>query len=104
MQPLCLARFLRAVRHQPVTGSGRTELPAASLLYRAREHRAFRNDAVCQAGRVVHAAHSRRTVKNKSRFGREAQQRLRINRDGRRCGSSTPSAPTCPSRSCAPTG
>jgi RIO kinase 1 len=53
----------------------------AAKLYRAREHRTFRNDAVYQAGRVVLDAHARRAVKNKSRFGREAQQGLWINHE-----------------------
>jgi RIO kinase 1 len=62
---------------QPSTGQ---QLLAAKL-YRAREHRAFRNDAVYQAGRVILDAHARRAVKNKSRFGREAQQGMWINHE-----------------------
>jgi RIO kinase 1 len=58
-------------------GSTGHELVAAKL-YRAREHRSFRNDAIYQAGRVILDAHARRAVKNKSRFGREAQQGLWI--------------------------
>lgn len=53
----------------------------AAKLYRARQHRTFRNDAIYQAGRVILDAHARRAVKNKSRFGREAQQGLWINQE-----------------------
>lgn len=62
---------------QPSTGLGLV----AAKLYRAREHRPFRNDAVYQAGRAILDAHARRAVKNKSRFGREAQQGLWINHE-----------------------
>jgi RIO kinase 1 len=62
---------------QPSTGRGLV----AAKLYRAREHRSFRNDAVYQAGRVILDAHARRAVKNKSRFGREAQQGMWINHE-----------------------
>jgi len=62
---------------RPSTGLGLV----AAKLYRAREHRSFRNDAVYQAGRVILDGHARRAVKNKSRFGREAQQGMWINHE-----------------------
>lgn len=53
----------------PSTG---VELLAAKI-YRERQHRNFKNDAVYQEGRVILDSHARRAVKNKSRRGREMQ-------------------------------
>jgi RIO kinase 1 len=48
----------------------------AAKLYRAREQRSFRNDAVYQEGRVILDARARRAVAKKTRFGREAHEGL----------------------------
>ena len=53
----------------PSTG---VELLAAKI-YRSRNNRGFKNDAVYQEGRLILDGHVRRAVQNKSRFGREAQ-------------------------------
>jgi len=53
----------------PSTG---VELLAAKI-YRSRNNRGFKNDAIYQEGRVILDRHVRRAVQNKSRFGREAQ-------------------------------
>jgi RIO kinase 1 len=53
----------------PSTG---VELLAAKV-YRSRNNRAFKNDAIYQEGRLIREGHVRRAVQNKSRFGREAQ-------------------------------
>ena len=53
----------------PSTG---VELLAAKV-YRSRNNRGFKNDAIYQEGRVILDRHVRRAVQNKSRFGREAQ-------------------------------
>lgn len=53
----------------PSTG---VELLAAKV-YRPRNNRGFKNDAVYQEGRLIRDGHVRRAVQNKSRFGREAQ-------------------------------
>ena len=53
----------------PSTG---VELLAAKV-YRSRNNRGFKNDAVYQEGRLIRDGHVRRAVQNKSRFGREAQ-------------------------------
>jgi RIO kinase 1 len=50
----------------------------AAKLYRSREHRTFRNDAVYQAGRVILDRRMDRAFKNKSRKGREVQSALWI--------------------------
>lgn len=56
-------------RAHPSTGA---ELLAAKV-YRSRNHRGFKNDAIYQEGRLIRDGHVRRAVQNKSRFGREAQ-------------------------------
>ncbi len=53
----------------PSTG---VELLAAKV-YRSRNNRGFKNDAIYQEGRLILDGHVRRAVQNKSRFGREAQ-------------------------------
>ncbi len=50
----------------------------AAKVYRERNDRSFKNDAVYQEGRVILDGHARRAVKNKSRFGREVQSALWI--------------------------
>lgn len=45
----------------------------AAKVYRSRNNRGFKNDAIYQEGRVILDRHVRRAVQNKSRFGREAQ-------------------------------
>lgn len=52
--------------------SAGAELLAAKV-YRSRQHRSFRNDAVYQEGRVITESRARRAFKNKSRKGREVQ-------------------------------
>ena len=59
----------------PSTGA---ELLAAKV-YRPRNNRGFKNDAVYQEGRVILEGHVRRAVQNKSRFGREAQFAMWVN-------------------------
>src|SRR5438270_7415259 len=53
----------------PSTG---VELLAAKV-YRPRNQRGFKNDAIYREGRVIREGHVRRAVQNKSRFGREVQ-------------------------------
>lgn len=53
----------------PSTG---VELLAAKV-YRSRNNRGFKNDAIYQEGRVILEGHVRRAVEKKTRFGREAQ-------------------------------
>ena len=53
----------------PSTG---VELLAAKI-YRSRDNRGFKNDAVYQEGRVILNGQVRRAVEKKTRFGREAQ-------------------------------
>ncbi len=53
----------------PATG---VDLLAAKV-YRSRNNRGFKNDAIYQEGRLILEGHVRRAVQNKSRFGREAQ-------------------------------
>lgn len=48
----------------------------AAKVYRSRQNRNFKNDAVYQQGRVILDSHARRAVAKKSRFGREAQAAL----------------------------
>lgn len=45
----------------------------AAKVYRSRNNRGFKNDAIYQEGRLIIEGHVRRAVQNKSRFGREAQ-------------------------------
>ena len=45
----------------------------AAKVYRPRDHRAFKNDAVYLEGRVITNGQIRRAVQKKSRFGREVQ-------------------------------
>lgn len=45
----------------------------AAKVYRSRNNRGFKNDAIYQEGRLILDRHVRRAVQNKSRFGREAQ-------------------------------
>src|SRR5258708_5933638 len=59
----------------PSTG---VELLAAKV-YRPRNNRGFKNDAVYQEGRVILEGHVRRAVQNKSRFGREVQFAMWVN-------------------------
>lgn len=53
----------------PSTG---VELLAAKV-YRSRNNRGFKNDAIYQEGRVILKGQVRRAVEKKTRFGREAQ-------------------------------
>src|SRR5205085_2875909 len=59
----------------PSTG---VELLAAKV-YRSRNTRGFKNDAIYQEGRVILDRHARRAVQNKSRFGREVQFAMWVN-------------------------
>jgi len=61
----------------PSTG---LELLAAKI-YRPRNHRGFKNDAVYQEGRVITNGQVRRAVQNKSRFGREMQFGMWVNHE-----------------------
>ena len=61
----------------PSTG---VELLAAKI-YRPREHRGFKNDAIYQEGRVITNGRVRRAVQNKSRFGRQAQFGMWVNHE-----------------------
>src|SRR5215472_3613002 len=45
----------------------------AAKVYRSRNHRGFKNDAIYQEGRVILNGQVRRAVEKKTRFGREAQ-------------------------------
>lgn len=51
----------------------------AAKVYRPRNKRSFKNDAVYQEGRVILEGHVRRAIENKSRFGREAQFAMWVN-------------------------
>ncbi|HLL80901.1 MAG TPA: RIO1 family regulatory kinase/ATPase [Ktedonobacteraceae bacterium] len=51
----------------------------AAKVYRSRNRRVFKNDAIYQEGRVILKGHVRRAVENKSRFGREAQFAMWVN-------------------------
>jgi RIO kinase 1 len=64
-------------RADPSTGA---ELVAAKI-YRPRNHRGFKNDAVYLEGRVIIPARVRRAVQNKSRFGRQAQFGMWVNHE-----------------------
>jgi len=61
----------------PSTGM---ELLAAKI-YRSRNNRGFKNDAVYQEGRVILDTHVRRAVQKKSRFGRNAQFAMWVNEE-----------------------
>lgn len=61
----------------PATG---VELLAAKI-YRPRDHRSFKNDAIYQEGRVITNGQIRRAVQKKSRFGRQMQFGLWINHE-----------------------
>jgi RIO kinase 1 len=45
----------------------------AAKIYRPRDHRGFKNDAIYQEGRVITNGQVRRAVQKKSKFGREMQ-------------------------------
>jgi len=60
---------------QPSMG---VELLAAKV-YRPRNNRGFKNDAIYQEGRVIRNGQVRRAIENKSRFGREAQFAIWVN-------------------------
>ena len=64
-------------RAHPSTGR---ELLAAKI-YRPRDHRGFKNDAVYQEGRVITNGQVRRAVQKKSRFGREMQFGMWVNHE-----------------------
>src|SRR5205085_8449449 len=51
----------------------------AAKVYRSRNNRGFKNDAVYQEGRVILDGHVRRAVQNKSSFGREVQFAMWVN-------------------------
>jgi RIO kinase 1 len=51
----------------------------AAKVYRSRNRRGFKNDAIYQEGRVILEGHVRRAVQNKTRFGREAQFAMWVN-------------------------
>ncbi len=53
------------------------ELVAAKV-YRARQNRNFKNDAIYQEGRIILDSHASRAVKKKTEFGRKAQFALWI--------------------------
>ncbi len=61
----------------PSTGA---ELLAAKI-YRPRNHRSFKNDAVYQEGRVITNGQIRRAVQKKSRFGRQMQFEMWVNHE-----------------------
>jgi RIO kinase 1 len=51
----------------------------AAKVYRPRNNRGFKNDAIYQEGRVIKIGQVRRAVENKTRFGREAQFAMWVN-------------------------
>jgi RIO kinase 1 len=53
----------------------------AAKIYRPRDHRAFKNDAVYVEGRVITNGQVRRAVQKKTRFGREVQFGLWVNHE-----------------------
>jgi RIO kinase 1 len=61
----------------PSTGAGLLALK----VYRPREHRGFKNDAVYQEGRVITNGQVRRAVQKKSRFGRQVQFGMWVNHE-----------------------
>lgn len=60
--------------------SSGAELLAAKI-YRPRDHRGFKNDAIYQEGRVITKGQVRRAVQKKSRFGRQAQFGMWVNHE-----------------------
>lgn len=61
----------------PSTGA---ELLAAKI-YRPRNHRGFKNDAIYQEGRVITNGQVRRAVQKKSRFGQQMQFSMWVNHE-----------------------
>lgn len=57
-----------------------TELLAAKI-YRERDHRAFKNDAIYQEGRIITSGRIRRAVQKKSDFGRQMQFGMWVNHE-----------------------
>lgn len=53
----------------------------AAKIYRSRDHRGFKNDAIYQEGRVITNGQVRRAVQNKSRFGRQMQFGMWVNHE-----------------------
>lgn len=53
----------------------------AVKVYRPRDHRGFKNDAIYQEGRVILKGQTRRAVQKKTRFGREVQFGLWVNHE-----------------------
>src|SRR5579883_654921 len=53
----------------------------AAKIYRSRNQRNFKNDAIYQEGRVITNGQVRRAVQNKSRFGREVQFGMWVNHE-----------------------
>ncbi len=53
----------------------------AAKIYRPREHRGFKNDAIYQEGRVITNGQIRRAVQKKSRFGRQMQFSMWVNHE-----------------------
>jgi RIO kinase 1 len=51
----------------------------AAKIYRPRNHRGFKNDAIYQEGRVITNGQVRRAVQKKSRFGRQMQFGMWVN-------------------------
>ncbi len=92
LQPFLDEGWIRNVLHVVKSGkeatvycceasaASRVELLAAKV-YRSRNNRGFKNDAIYQEGRMVLDAHERRAVKNKSRKGREVQAGEWINHE-----------------------
>lgn len=53
----------------------------AVKVYRPRDHRGFKNDAIYQEGRVITNGQVRRAVRKKTRFGREMQFGMWVNHE-----------------------
>jgi RIO kinase 1 len=53
----------------------------AAKIYRPRNNRGFKNDAIYQEGRVITNGQLRRAVQNKSRFGRQVQFGMWVNHE-----------------------
>lgn len=53
----------------------------AAKVYRSRENRSFKNDAIYQEGRVVPDKRLRRAVEHKTRIGREVQFKLWVDHE-----------------------
>ncbi len=64
-------------RANPKTGQSLV----AAKVYRSREQRSFRNDAVYREGRVITNARCRRAVEKKTDFGKEAAAGMWINHE-----------------------